>query len=64
MEELKAAGVGEVGCVGVSGEWEIGVGCVNGRALGGEVPEAAIVGHSDRSNAVEKGLGSFGCARR
>ena len=64
MKELEAAGVGEVGCVGVGGEWEVGVGCVDGRGLGGEVPEAAIVSYSDGSNAVEKGLGSFRCARR
>lgn len=64
MKELETAGVGEVGCVRVGGEWEVGVGCVDGRGLRGEIPEAAIVGYSDGCNAVEKRLGGFGCAGR
>ena len=63
MEELETTWVSEIGCVGMGGEGEGGVGCINWGGLGSEVPEAAIVGDPDGGEAVEEGLGGFWCAR-
>jgi hypothetical protein len=52
VEHLESAGFREVCCVSVNGEGESGI-CgicrVDGR---GEIPESAIVGWPDKSNAV------------
>ena len=60
MEHLQAAGVGEVGRVGVDGEGEGRVGCVGGIGGGGEVPKGAIVGGADEGDAGEEGFGGGG----
>ena len=61
VEELEAGWVDEVGGVGVSGEFEVGVGGIGGVDFGCEVPEAAVVGDADGGEVGEERFGSFGC---
>lgn len=60
VEELEAGWVGEVGCVCVEGEGEVGVGCVYWVGLGGEVPEGTVLGWADEGDAIEEGFGGRG----
>lgn len=60
VEGLEAGWVGEVGCVGVGWEGEVGVGCVSHGEVGGEVVEAAVVGYADEGDALEEGFGGIG----
>lgn len=64
MEELEASRVGEVGRVRVQVEWQSGVRRVNRVHLGGEVPEAAVVGGADVRDAFDEGLRCFRSRRR
>ena len=60
VEHLQAAGVGEVGGVGVAGERERGVGCVGGVGDRGEIPEGAVVRGADEGDGIEECFGRFG----
>ena len=61
VEHLQAAGIGEVGRVGVDGESKVGVGSVGRVRHRGEVPEATVLGMADMGDAVEE---FFCCSRR
>lgn len=54
VEGLQTGRVGEVGCVGVGFEGDVGVGCVLGGEVGGEVVEAAVVRFADEGDAAEE----------
>jgi len=60
VEELQAGWVGEVGCVSVEREREVGVCCVDGLGFGGEVPETAVLCWADERDAFEELLCRFG----
>lgn len=54
MEELEAAGICEVGCVGVWRKGKVGVSSIDGRGIRGEVPETAVMGVAYESNSIQE----------
>ena len=60
MEELEAGGFGEVGVVGVEGEGEVGISCVDWVGFRSEVPEGAVVCVADGADVGEEGFGGGG----
>jgi hypothetical protein len=58
MECLQAGWVREVRGVGVGFERDVGVGCVFGGEVRGEVVEAAVVGFANEGDAFEQVFGS------
>ena len=58
---MQARGVGEVGVVGVRFKGDVGVCCVLGGEVRGEVVEAAVVRFADEGDVAEELFCGFGC---